>query len=364
MKKLMIAAAGAGKTTFLVQEALKIQDRKVLITTFTDENLREIKKKFIEKNGFIPKNIQVKTWYSFLLHDCLRPFQCLRSSSLHSLNIGFSKVQDGQSSPFSAENAFEHYFTSDYRIYSDKLSKAIIKLNQYKGDIIFNRLSRIYGYIFVDEVQDLSGYDLDIITEFLRNIDNVLLVGDPRQCTYSTNNSPKYKQFRNGKIKDFYDKYWVHVCALDEQTLMKSHRNEQIICELSSSLYPSFSPTTSCDCCIDSDQHLGVFIVPQSKKIKYLNTYAPTQLRWSSSTKVELQYKFMNMGLAKGITLDRVLLYPTKEMGEWLLNNNHQLAHTTRAKFYVGLTRSKLSLGILIDDKKINQFTSKFEVYK
>ena len=29
MKKLMIAAAGAGKTTFLVTEALKIHDKKV-----------------------------------------------------------------------------------------------------------------------------------------------------------------------------------------------------------------------------------------------------------------------------------------------------------------------------------------------
>ena len=53
MKKLMIAAAGAGKTTFLVTEALKIHDKKVLITTFTDENVREIKKKFIEINAIM-----------------------------------------------------------------------------------------------------------------------------------------------------------------------------------------------------------------------------------------------------------------------------------------------------------------------
>ena len=61
----MIAAAGAGKTTFLVTEALKIHDKKVLITTFTDENVREIKKKFIEINGFIPNNIHIKGWFSF-----------------------------------------------------------------------------------------------------------------------------------------------------------------------------------------------------------------------------------------------------------------------------------------------------------
>jgi hypothetical protein len=48
------------RPTFLVQEALKVKDRKILITTFTDENVREIKKKFIDINGFIPHNIHIK----------------------------------------------------------------------------------------------------------------------------------------------------------------------------------------------------------------------------------------------------------------------------------------------------------------
>jgi DNA helicase-2/ATP-dependent DNA helicase PcrA len=42
--KLIIAAAGAGKTTFLVTEALKMTER-VLITTYTQANEAEIKKK-------------------------------------------------------------------------------------------------------------------------------------------------------------------------------------------------------------------------------------------------------------------------------------------------------------------------------
>ena len=36
--KLIIAAAGSGKTTHLVNEALKITDKKVLIRTFTETN--------------------------------------------------------------------------------------------------------------------------------------------------------------------------------------------------------------------------------------------------------------------------------------------------------------------------------------
>ena len=47
MNKLLIAAAGAGKTTYLIDQALSITDN-VLITTFTIENAESIKQKMIK----------------------------------------------------------------------------------------------------------------------------------------------------------------------------------------------------------------------------------------------------------------------------------------------------------------------------
>lgn len=48
--KVIIAGAGAGKTTFLINEAIKnCQENNILITTFTQANRDEIKKKVIEK---------------------------------------------------------------------------------------------------------------------------------------------------------------------------------------------------------------------------------------------------------------------------------------------------------------------------
>ena len=41
--KVIIAAAGSGKTTHLINEALRLRDAVVLITTFTDENEKEIR---------------------------------------------------------------------------------------------------------------------------------------------------------------------------------------------------------------------------------------------------------------------------------------------------------------------------------
>ncbi len=43
--KILIASAGAGKTTLFVKEAISCNET-VLITTFTEENKDEIKKKF------------------------------------------------------------------------------------------------------------------------------------------------------------------------------------------------------------------------------------------------------------------------------------------------------------------------------
>lgn len=42
--KLTIAAAGSGKTTYLIKEALNSRDGRVIITTYTIANEAEIKK--------------------------------------------------------------------------------------------------------------------------------------------------------------------------------------------------------------------------------------------------------------------------------------------------------------------------------
>ncbi|HHQ1282364.1 TPA: UvrD-helicase domain-containing protein, partial [Listeria innocua] len=71
----MMAAAGAGKTTFIVNEALKCTE-PVLITTFTEENESEIKNKFIELNkGVVPSHVTIRSWFSFLIEHGAKPYQ-------------------------------------------------------------------------------------------------------------------------------------------------------------------------------------------------------------------------------------------------------------------------------------------------
>lgn len=73
--KIIVAAAGSGKTTYIVKEALKNAPKKTLIVTYTNKNREEIEKKIMELHGFIPNHIVVKSWYAFLLSDLIRPYQ-------------------------------------------------------------------------------------------------------------------------------------------------------------------------------------------------------------------------------------------------------------------------------------------------
>ena len=112
-------------------------------------------------------------------------------------------------------------------------------------------------------------------------------------------------------------------------------------------------------------EHLGVFYVPETKHLKYLETYNPTQLRWDSrNKKVNSQYPTMNIGSSKGLTLDRVILYPTKQMVEWLKDETKTFEQQTQSKFYVGLTRARYSLGILIADKELSKVRQILPIYE
>jgi len=57
----------------------------------------------------------------------------------------------------------------------------------------------------------------------------------------------------------------------------------------------------------------------------------------------------MNFGESKGLSFDRVLIYPTKDMAEWVKDNNSELKSEARAKLYVGVTRARRSAAIIVD---------------
>ncbi len=65
--RIIIAAAGSGKTTYLVEQSMKVTDARVLITTYTESNEAEIRQKFFDLAGRVPAHVTIMTWFSFLI---------------------------------------------------------------------------------------------------------------------------------------------------------------------------------------------------------------------------------------------------------------------------------------------------------
>lgn len=356
--KLIIAAAGSGKTTFLVNEALKRKEAKIVITTYTQANEEEIRRKFIKINKCVPQNVTIQTWFSFLLQHGVRPFQ--GQMGLHDFTCSGLLLENGQSAMFEKEkDVKKHYFAKSQKIYSDKLSKFVVICHDRSGGAVVDRLSRIFTDIFVDEVQDLAGYDLDFLKLLLSSKMNILLVGDPRQGTYSTNNSAKNKKFSKSKIVDFFSDAAIKI-ERDDNSLTTNYRSRPGICELSNRLYPDLRKTTSGNN-VTTD-HDGVFFVKTTDVDAYLLKYNPIQLRWDVRTAVAQSYTVLNFGLSKGLEFERVLIYPTPPFIEWLKNDKYGLAPTARSKFYVGITRAMSSVGIVCNQDLDIEGIQKFAV--
>ena len=344
VNRLVIAAAGSGKTRHIVRESIAHSDGHVLITTYTEANEAEIRKRFIEECRCVPGHVTVQTWYSFLIQHGARPFQ----GSVPSPEIKGLVIPTGRSAQGIAEaNVARHYFTSDRKIYSDKLAKFAIKCNTASGGAVVDRLSRINKYVFVDEVQDISGYDLDFLKLILQSSIDVTLVGDPRQSVYATSNVARNQRFRGSQVVGFFEDPGIEI-EKDLGSLTVNHRCVQPICDISNRLFPSLPAVQSGQ--IQRTEHDGIFLVALHDVDAYLDTFRPVQLRYRADSRhVRAGHPAYNFGLSKGMEFDRVLIFPTEDMLKWLEAHTHGLAPETRAKFYVALTRARFSVGIVTD---------------
>lgn len=372
--KLIIAAAGSGKTTYLVKEAYNRKEN-VLITTFTNENEAEIREKFISLYGCVPNHITIKPWFSFLLEHGVRPYQGTCYEELFDLRItGVYLVNElsgvkcrrrigGKSVPifFSEDTEFiKHYFTDSMKLYTDKIAKFVVRANDMTNGEIIDRISRIYPVIFIDEVQDLAGNDLDIMKALYHSNSTVICVGDPRQVTYHTHTERKHKKYDEGLVKEFVleECYKKDHIVIEENSLSNSHRNNQQICDFSSAIYPTFPKSQPCNCknCHpQSVEHQGIFLVRASDVYLYMKAYSPIQLRISRIVETLSDYSALNFGQSKGKTFDRVIIYPTDDIKKWLINHSKDLKNKTRAGFYVAVTRAKYSVAFVIPDKECSK---------
>ncbi len=357
MPRMYLAAAGSGKTTFLLNMAAESSHR-FLYTTFTDENADVAKAMLVQKHGCIPPNVTILPWFSFLLEHGVRPFQGAAGfGSVEFVGVDLSeRVKNYNKRP-----TLGYYCNSSNSVYPSKLPELALHCDNCSNGAVMARLNSLFDFILIDEAQDLAGYDFDFVERLLNSGIDVRICGDERQSTYRTNRSRKH---RNKSLEQFLvENNLVAKCPIDRDSLNDSHRCCKAIIEFANRLYPDLQQTRSI-ARIEDSVHSGVWIVPESLVQEYADRFNPIVLRDKSTTKTISGQIAINFGKSKGRTYNDVLIYPVNPVLKWLSNSSKELADQTRSRFYVAVTRARCSAGIVVPDKEVGRLKVHYQIWE
>lgn len=381
---IYIAAAGSGKTSLILNQVnnrllSENTDKKIGIITYTLKNQENIKVKIVNQHHCMPNKVRLMGWYTFLLDYWIRPFKGDVLEELYSAHIGlyFTKEPSGilktkvgkYIRTYKKDEPWKKYFTKDRNdIYSDKLSEFAFECYKKNKVDLIERISNVFSAIYIDESQDLSGWDFEIIKILSKSqkID-LVLCADPRQNTYSTNYGLKHKKYNgcpdkyaNKCINTSKDKF----IKIDDTTLKKSHRCCDDICSFSNLLMEKFPETQACNC--DScekrrsqyTQRKGMFLLSEEKEQEYINCHSPISLIWDSKSRNKAKTKeCLNYAESKGLEYDAVIIYPTDTILKYL-SGKEKLQDLSLRKLYVAITRARFTCAIVVpnnfDKKKCN----------
>jgi DNA helicase-2/ATP-dependent DNA helicase PcrA len=354
----------------IAEEALRISrnGQKALILTYTENNQKELLNKICKINGYMPSNIIIKGWFTFLLEDIIRPYQsCIFERRIQA--IYFNSTNPHKRGNFTIPNRSEktggsynplHYLTdNEERAHTTFLSKLATKTcNESKGKPQ-KRLSEVYNSILIDEIQDLVGWDFEIIGR-IANIEEIALtcVGDFRQTIYTTHSGTKQPRTNKEKLAVLEN------TGFETEHMNISWRCVQSICDFADSIHAEEAvyPATESQIAEVPEQkadHQGVFVIPSDAIPSYLLDYNPTILRLNRATCVDecKGYQTMNFGEAKGLGFERVLILTTNKQRKFLKGNHDVFDKdkTEKAKntFYVAVTRAKYSVALASDDGSV-----------
>ncbi|EZP82511.1 helicase-exonuclease AddAB, AddA subunit [Novosphingobium resinovorum] len=340
--EVIIAAAGGGKTTRLAERARAHGLGKVAIVTYTTNNVQEIRNKLFTLNPALPAHAEIWSWYRFLLHEMARPYQ----RSVLDRRIDGLHWVEGRSAPYVPRSKTLPFFLSGGgQIYSDKIARFIVECNQVTGGQVIARLEERFHTIFVDEIQDMAGYDLDLLELILQSNINLVMVGDHRQATFSTNNAAKNRAYAGANIIAKF-REWEKAGLVAISYAQETHRCHQLIADLADSFFPTDAKTISKNAVITG--HDGVFLVSAQTVPSYVELYRPQVLRLDRRTPCG-DHTALNFGESKGMTFDRVLIYPHGKGRQWLTSGKYDHVKDSAAKMYVGISRARHSVAFVFD---------------
>lgn len=369
--EVVFAAAGNGKTYSICKQAKEIVENQngcVLLISYTNEGIHSLEKEYRKQNdGILHEKVIIKSWYSFVLSEFIKPYQCLLNlkEKFYKKDLDFNVPENFVSSiafysdeppRWYGQRHIQYYINSAGDVYPDRTSEFACLCNSHADGKAISRIENIYSNIFIDELQDYAGWDLELIKLLFESKVSVTCVGDHKQATYRTNNSLKNRAYRDEKIRDFF-------CLLEKRGICKvsydktTRRFNQEICNYINTIYndaesfveESVEREPTCE-----TANIGVYIIDSKNLTEYCNYYNPVVLRYNKATNIEFkqQCTILNYGASKGATYDRTVIIPVRTVLPFITKQTQIASNQTRSKFYVACTRARHSIVFVVDGFK------------
>lgn len=342
---LSLAVAGSRKTQGIVDNCEAApHGTKILVLTFTTANQAQLVSRLRSVTGE-NSEVEVLGWFTFLLRHWARPFIPYMFLGKHVEGFNY------EGRPTQYASGYERYFDSSGAAYGCELARLATEIEDSSEGALMHRLECMYDRIYVDEVQDLSGHDWEIIDKLLDSKIEIHMVGDIRQAIISTNpRTPKNKQFRRANILPWFQEREIEgrLTITQKHETWRCHPDVAAFADKIFGPEWGFPPTISLN--TTNGDHDGMFILAPEDVEAYVAKFQPLCLRISKASGKEYDLDFMNFGVSKGLTRERVLIVPTGPI-KTFMKTGKILEDGQAAPFYVAVTRAQQSVAIVYSGK-------------
>lgn len=278
---LIIAGAGSGKTKVLTSRIAYLLDNKgvlprnILAITFTNKAAKEMKDRLYKLVGPISVDVTCKTFHSFcayflrneisVLSSRKRTFQIIDDDdtlkmvkeALEYNNLNTKTYKASEFAMYISEiksrmrtlDSFNEFYKNPLMRVMDRYNKELIKNNLLDFDdlqlltveilenypSILERYQNTFKYILVDEFQDTSNIQYEMVKLLANRYKNIFIVGDEDQSIYSfrganINNIKKFmKDFPSHSKHILDENYRSTNPILEEANRLISNNTDRIV---------------------------------------------------------------------------------------------------------------------------------------
>ncbi len=325
-KRIILAVAGAGKTTYIVNN-LSL-DKRSLIVTYTNNNYNNLSRKIGSKfNGAWPDNICLMTYFEFLYRFCYKPFLAdqVKAKGIIFESNPISKMR--QSHP-------NYCITRDKYFYSNRLAFYLEQKDIIGG--IIRRIEKYFDELVIDEVQDIAGRDFNFLKLLMNASINMIFVGDFYQHTFDTSRDGNV----NKNLFNNYDEYKKifsnNGFQVDTESLINSWRCSKNVCDF---INTNLGITIGSNRNMEDNTSIE-YISDQVKRNEIIHDCNIVKLHYQNGPKFGTGHK--NWGASKGEDQyqDVCVMLNKTTFKQYSAGKLIELPASTRNKLYVAITRA------------------------